>query len=317
MISVKNIFSRFRGASLILIIILFSIAMSFCSPYFLTWDNIKTTVISMCCDGIVTIGMTIVLISGGIDLSVGAVLGLSGVVTGVLYNNGTNIFLAGIIAVLICIIIGVLNGLISCKTSIAPMITTLGTMNVARGMALTFTQGSPQSIKNMPEAFRFLGKGQLFGIPFIIVLFLFCVIILSFLLRKSVMMRKIFYVGSNARSAEFSGINVAHVKMGVYILSAFLAALAGILTASRFAVATPTAGTGSEMTAISAAVIGGASLSGGEGSIIGAVLGLLLLTLINNALVLLNVSVYWQQFISGGILLIAVLTDYYINRKKI
>jgi ribose transport system permease protein len=311
-----TIFSKFRSATIILLILAFAVVMIFLSPFFLTWDNLRTTIIGLCCDGIIAIGMTIVLISGSIDLSVGAVLGMAGAITGSLYIHGINIYAACLVALAAGLVIGLINGLIISRTSISPMICTLGTMYMARGIALIVTQGSPQSIKNVPESFRFLGKGTILGIPAIIIIFLVIAIVFAFLMNKSVAMRKIFYVGSNEQSAEYSGINVFKVRIGVFLLSAALSVSAGILTTSRFTVATPTAGEGSEMTAISVAVIGGSSISGGEGTIMGTVFGLILITLINNGLILLNVSVYWQKFISGGILLSAVLIDYFSHKNK-
>jgi ribose transport system permease protein len=308
--------SKFRAASVILIILIFSILMAFLSPYFFTWSNLRTTFIGLCADGIIAIGMTIVLASGGIDLSVGAVMGAAGAVTGVLYIAGWNIYLACLIALAVSLLFGLINGIIISKTIISPMICTLGTMSMARGLAMVVTQGSPQSFKNVPPSFSFFGKGAIFGIPTIIVIFAVIAIIFAFLMSKSAMMRKVYYVGSNEQSAMFSGINVTKTKIGVYLLSAGLSAMAGILTTSRFLVAAPTAGDAGEMTAISVAVIGGASTTGGEGTIIGTVCGLILITLINNALILLNVSVYWQKLISGAILLLAVLIDYFSHRNK-
>jgi ribose transport system permease protein len=290
--------------------------MVFLSPYFFTWSNLRTTFIGLCTDGIIAIGMTIVLASGGIDLSVGAVMGVSGAITGVLYISGWNIYLACLVALVISLLFGLINGIIISKTIISPMICTLGTMSMARGLAMVVTQGSPQSFKNVPPSFSFFGKGTVLGIPTIILIFVVIAIIFAFLMSKSAMMRKVYYVGSNEQSAMFSGINVTKTKIGVYLLSAGLSAIAGILTTSRFLVAAPTAGDAGEMTAISVAVIGGASTTGGEGTIIGTVCGLVLITLINNALILLNISVYWQKLISGAILLLAVLIDYFSHKNK-
>ena len=313
--AILTVFGKFRAASVVLIIVLFSIMMSFLSRYYLTWNNLSTTFIGMSADGIMAIGMTMILASGGIDLSVGAVLGMAGSITGVLYIGGWNIFLACLIAVGMSLVIGLINGVVISKTTISPMICTLATMTMARGVALILTQGSPQSLSSVPEAFRFIGKGAVFGIPTPIVIFITIAIIFAFLMNKSALFRKVYYVGSNEQAAEYSGISVFKTKIGVYLISAGLSSLAGILTISRFLVATPAVGEGAEMTAISVAVIGGASTRGGEGTVMGTVCGLILITLINNALVLLNVSVYWQKLISGSILLLAVLIDYFSHRK--
>jgi ribose transport system permease protein len=290
--------------------------MMFLSPYFFTWSNLRTTFIGLCADGIIAIGMTIVLASGGIDLSVGAVMGVSGAITGVLYIAGWNIYLACLVALSVSLLFGLINGVIISKTIISPMICTLGTMSMARGLAMVVTRGTPLSFKNVPPSFTFFGKGTVFGIPTIIIIFVVIAIIFAFLMGKSAMMRKVYYVGSNEQSAMFSGISVTKTKISAYLLSSGLSAIAGILTVSRFLVAAPTAGDAGEMTAISVAVIGGASTTGGEGTIIGTVCGLILITLINNALILLNVSVYWQKLISGAILLLAVLIDYFTHKNK-
>lgn len=310
------IFTKFRAASVLLIIILFSIIMSFLSKYFFTWNNLSTTFIGMSANGIMAIGMTMVLASGGIDLSVGAVLGMAGSITGVLYISGWNVFLACLVAFAASLIIGLINGIVISKTTISPMICSLATMTMARGVALIVTQGSPQSLSSVPESFRFWGRGNVLGVPVLIIIFVVIAIVFAFLMSKSALFRKIYYVGSNEQSAEYSGISVYKTKIGVYLLCAALSALAGILTVSRFLVATPAVGEGAEMTAISVAVIGGASTTGGEGTIMGTVCGLILITLINNALILLNVSVYWQKLISGSILLLAVLIDYFSHRNR-
>lgn len=314
---VKNIFKNFREATILLIFIVFCIVMTAASPHFLTWSNISSTIVGMCCNALIAIGMTVVLAAGGIDLSVGYVMALSGAVAGGLFKNAdVNIWLASLCGILVALLVGLINGIILSKTTIAPMICTLGTMSIAQGLALVLTSGTSISLMSAASGFSTLGKGAIGPVPIIIIIALVFSLVFGFLLKKSNVMRKAYYVGSNEQAAEYSGINIFRVKMGVYILSGLLSGIAGIITASRFSVASPTAGDGAEMTAISAAVIGGASLNGGTGSILGTMLGLMLLTFINNALILLNVNVYWQEFINGCILLVAVLIDYFSRRKN-
>jgi ribose transport system permease protein len=210
-----------------------------------------------------------------------------------------------------------INGYFIGKVGLNPLITTLGMMGIARGAAYVVTQGSPISLFGVPKSFEFIGSGRMAGIPVIVIFFIIIAAIGDFLMRRSEPMRKVFYTGSNEKAALLSGINTGNVKMGVYLLTALLAACAGILSLARFTVATPTAGIGAELRVISAAVIGGASLSGGEGTILGAVLGVILLNIINNGLILMNVSVYWQDLIGGAILLVAVTVDLLTHRKKI
>jgi Ribose/xylose/arabinose/galactoside ABC-type transport systems, permease components len=315
----QSFFKKFFGVrevSLLLIIIGFAIILSFLSPYFFSATNLSTTAIGLASDGIIAIGMTVALVLGGFDLSVGSVMALSGVVTGALYLAGVNIWLAAFIALISGILCGLFNGYLIGKVKLNPFITTLGMMSIARGGSYVLTQGSPLSISGMAKSFTFLGSGQIFGFPMMVLIFLILAVIMDFALRRSAPMRQVFYVGSSEKAASLSGINVSKVKVGVFFLTAFLSAIAGILTLSRFTVAQPNAGTGSELRAIAACVIGGASLNGGEGTILGAVLGVVLLALVNNALILLNVSVYWQDLITGVILISAVLIDFITHRSS-
>ncbi|MGI6176662.1 MAG: ABC transporter permease [Christensenellales bacterium] len=315
--NVKNFFASFREATVFLIIVVLCIITSMLSPAFLTWSNIKTTMLGLCSNGLMTIGMTIVLISGGMDLSVGSVMASASVICGICIVSGVPVVIAIILAIIVGILFGLLNALLIAKTTIAPMIITLGTMQIGRGLALVLTSGTPQSVATAPEAFLFLGKGQIGEVPFLILFFIVVAIVFDILLRKSTAMRKIYYIGSNEDSARLSGINVVKTKLSVYALSGALAGVAGVLTTARFSTATPTTGLGAEMICISAAVIGGASTAGGEGTVLGSVLGIIMVNIINNALVLLNVSVYWQDLISGVILILAVLFDYLSHRKKL
>ena len=306
----------FKESTVILIIILLCIGISVSSPIFFSIDNLKTTAIGLASDGIIGIGMTLSLISGGFDLSVGSVMGLSAVLTALFAGMGINIWLAALLAVVISLIIGLINGILIGKVGLNPFITTLGMMSIARGGVFVLTQGTSLSINNADQSFRFLGSGNLFGIPVIAIIFIVLAILGDFMVRKSSPAMKVFYVGSNEKAAILSGINTGKVKLYVYLFTALMASLAGILSLSRFGVATANMGSGSEMRVISAAVIGGAALAGGEGSVFGTVLGVLLLSIINNALVLFNVSVHWQNLIAGTILILAVTIDLLSHKRK-
>lgn len=315
-IRVFNKLKRIREATILATIIAFSALISLLAPNFFSIDNFRTTAIGMSSDGIIAIGMTVALVSGGFDLSVGSIMGASSVIAGGLYLAGVNIWLGCLISIIICLLLGFFNGVLIGKVGINGFIVTLGMMQMARGIAYVVTTGSPQSLSSVPASFDFLGKGTVIGIPFIVLVFIVLAIIGDLLMRNSSPFRKVFYIGSNQKAASLSGVNVSKIKIGVYLLTSLLSSIAGILTLSRFGVATPTAGQGTEMRVISAAVIGGASLNGGEGTILGAVLGIILLNLINNALVLLKVSVYWQQLISGLILIAAVTIDHVSHLQK-
>lgn len=306
---------KFRESNIIIIIIMVTILMSFLSPNFFTWSNIKAIMMSFATDGIVVIGMTVILILGGMDLSVGSVMCLAMVVTGKLFLSGVNPWIAALIAILIAAGVGLLNGIFVTKVRLSYFITTLAFMGIARGVSYVITKGTPLSLFNLPKSFKFIGQGSILGVPFVIILFVAFVILSDFMVRKSTKIRKVFYTGSNEKAAIFSGINVNAVKILVCVVSAAMAGIAGIIYMARFGAATPGFGTGVEMTAISAAVIGGASLNGGKGTILGAVLGIALLSIITSSLILLNVSVYWQELVKGLILLFAVSLDT-ISRAK-
>ncbi len=306
---------RFREGTLVLVIIGICILMSFLSPYFLTPDNLRTTILSFAINGIVVIGMTIVMVNGGIDLSVGSVMALVGAVAGRLYQGGVSIWIAAPVALVIGGLLGLFNGFFITRVGLSPFITTLAMLSIARGAAFVVTQGIPLSLYSMPNDFKAIGKGDVAGIPIVIIIFVVFVVLADFMMRRSTILRRVVYTGSSEKAAIFSGINVNAVKMGVYILSSFLAGLGGILSIARFATATPYFASGLELQAISACVIGGASLAGGDGSIIGSVFGIALLAIITTSMILLNVSVYWQDLVSGFILLAAVSIDYLTHAR--
>lgn len=307
----------FRETTIIFIIIVIGFILSILSPHFFTTDNLMSMAVGLSGDGIVAVGMTIVLVSGGFDLSVGSVMSLSGVIVGALYFAGINIWLACIIALVVGVLCGLVNGFFIGKVRLNPFITTLAVMGIARGGSYVLTQGHSISLLNVSQSFAFLGHGSILGLPFIVVIFILITFAGDFMMRKSELLRKALYIGSNERAAIMSGINILKIKTCVYVLAAILASIAGIISAARFNVATPSVGLGADVsiTSISAAVIGGASLNGGEGTILGTVLGLILLNLINNGLIILNIPIYWQDLINGIMLIAAVTIDCLSHRN--
>ena len=235
---------------------------------------------------------------------------------GYLAYNDINIWLASLIAIVVSLLTGFVNGFFISRVGLNPLIMTLGMMSVARGVAYVITEGAPISITGMNPSFLYFGQGEILGIPTIVIILLILVILGDILLRKTVYLRQVYYVGSNEKAAKLSGIHVKNIHLMVYTVSAVLAGLAGLLSLARFSVATPTAGMGAELRAIAACVIGGASLTGGVGTIVGSLLGVVLVGLVNNALVLMDVSVYWQQLVTGLVLIIAVTWDVISHRKK-
>ena len=262
---VGNIFKAiqgFREGTLILIILAVCIIMSFVSPYFFTWPNLKAILLSFSTEGIVVVGMTLILVVGGFDLSVGSVMCLAMVIGGKLFLLGINPWLASLIGIAICSLIGFTMGIFVTKVGLNFFITTLAFMGIARGLCFVITQGTPLSLFALPKSFKFIGQGTLYSIPFTIFIFAVIVVVSDYLMRKSTLARKLFYTGSNEKAAIFSGIKTHRVKIVTCILCSTLAGLAGIIYMSRFGASIPGFGIGLELNAISAVVIGGASLTG-------------------------------------------------------
>ena len=304
--------------SVLVILLVLVVFISVMSPAFLTVTNLRTTAIGFSCNAIIAIAMTLALVSGGFDLSVGSVLGLSAVCVVVLTNNGLNVWLACLVGLLAGAFCGTINGVLIGYMNLNAFITTLGMQQMARGIVYVLTNGGSIGLKDAPgvAAFRVIGSGSIGKIPVLVIVCLILVIIGDILVRRSGVARNVFFVGSNEKTAMLSGINTRLVKTMVYVLTGTLSGLAGVLTASRFGTATSSTGSGVEMTVISAAVIGGVSLSGGKGTVAGAVLGVIMMSVISNILVILNVSVHWQNFITGAILILAIIFDVLSNRKK-
>lgn len=260
-------------------------------------------------------GMTMVIILGGIDLSVGSVIALSGVLAaGCVSRYGMAIAPAMIVGVLIGIVFGAFNGAVVAKTTIPPFIVTLATMNIARGLAGVYTGGSP--VRVVSDEWQFLGAGYIGGVPVPVIIMILVFIASILIVNRTKMGRYIYAVGGNVQAAKFSGINVAKVKFFVYTYTGFLAGLAGIILASRMYSGQPTAGEGAEMDAIAAVVVGGTSMSGGSGKLGGTLIGALIIGILNNGLNLMNVNSFWQTVVKGVVILLAVFLDYIRNIKK-
>ena len=249
-----------------------------------------------------------------VDLSVGSILGFTGVVTGLALQAGIPILVSIILGLIAALSVGLINGLLVAKMKINPFITTLGMSITIRGLLLVIARG--RAVLNLPKAFTALGQGSLYGFQYPIFVMLILVIVGDILLRNSRFLRQNYYIGGNEKAARLSGINVDFVKIANYCLVALLAGVAGLLTTARFGTSSVTIGTGVELRVITATIIGGASLNGGEGSVFGAFLGALFMGVVANALNLLGVGAYWQNFITGLILIIAVLLDVINERRK-
>lgn len=284
------------------------ILLSFATPYFFTSQNILIVLRQVSINGILAIGVTFVIITGGIDLSLGSVLALTGVVAAGFAHPDTYPLMVPIgLALMTGLIIGAANGFIITLGKVAPFIVTLGMMTIARGMALVWSGGRP--VTNLSPAFNYIGGGDFLFIPVPILLFLLVIILSGVTLKYTRIGRYIYAVGGNEEAARASGIRVNRVKLFAYILCGLLAGLAGVVLAARINTGQPNAGIAYELDAIAAVVIGGTSLMGGRGSIMGTVIGVLIIGVINNGLDLLNVSSYYQQIVKGVIIIGAVLLD--------
>ena len=303
-----------REMTLLLIVLGCVIVFGLTVPNFASLANVLSIADTLVFDVIITTGMTMALVSGGFDLSVGSVFASSGVVVAVAMVAGLPVWLSVIIALLSAAAWGLLNGLTITKIGVNPLLTTLATMGMARGFVYIITEG--RVVTGFPDIFTDPGQAAVGGVSVLVMIAVLVVVTADVLPRKSAVLRQLYYIGSNERAARVSGINVERVRIGVYVMTALLAGLAGILSTSKFSAAIPLMGTGAELKAIAAAVIGGASLYGGEGTVFGATLGLIFLSLIQSVLVLLNISVYWQGFIAGTVLLAAVSFDVLIHKRR-
>ena len=259
-------------------------------------------------------GMTMVIILGGIDLSVGSVIALSGVVAaGCVVNFGLPEAVGFIAAIAVGAAVGLFNGFIICKTDIPPFIVTLASMNITKGIALVLTGGAP--IRCMTDAFKFPGAGYVGPVPTPVILMVVIFIIAALMINKTQLGRHIYAVGGNVQAAKFSGISVEKVKFIVYAYTGLMAGIAGVVIASRLYSGQPTAGDGAEMDAIASVVVGGTSMSGGSGRIGGTLIGVLIIGVLNNGLNLMGVDSNFQYIVKGLVILLAVYVDFLRNKK--
>lgn len=277
------------------------------SDVFLTVNNLKTLVRQVSIYGIIAIGMLVVIISAGIDLSVGSVTGLSGVVAALCMAGGMPISISLIIALVSGLMVGLINGILVHDGKVPPFIATMGTMTVVRAIIMLLTNAS--MISGQPQSFKRIAQTEIFNIPFLFVVWVMMIIIAWFITKKTVFGRNVYAIGSNREAARLSGINIRKTIYGVYIFSAFVCSIAGILLTARLGNGVPTAGAGYELDAIASAVVGGASLDGGTGSVIGTVLGSMIMATLRQGGVLLGVNAFVLEIIIGSLIVVAVLID--------
>ena len=318
----RETIGRFQS---MLALILMVAALSLLSEDFLKVGNLRNILSQISVNICLSIGMTLIILTGGIDLSVGAMLGLAGAVAAGVFKNGLALkwfgvqlqfTLLGAIAagIIIGLALGWFNGMTITRLRLPPFVATLGMLSIAQGLTMLWTRGHP--ITDLGTKFGFMGSGLWLGVPMIVWISGAMVFLFHFVLQRTTLGRYIYAVGGGERASTFAGLNVNSIKVGVYVLAGGLAGLAGLLQTARVGSATPNAGLGYELDSIAAVVIGGTSLSGGRGSILGTVLGCLIIGVLNNGLVLMEVSPFWQQVIKGFVILAAVAMDKLGSKKE-
>lgn len=294
------------------------VVLSFASDRFLTSENILNVLRQISVNLTVSIGMTMIILTGGIDLSIGSVVALSGAVAAGLIKNGISlpywnvtlqftVFGAIVAGIAVGLVAGWVNGLVITRFRVPPFVATLGMLSVARGLTQLWTHNYP--ITNLGEQFTFMGLGYLWGIPMPVWISAALVPVFVLVTRRTRFGRHLYAVGGNERAARLSGVNVNRVKLLAYMFGAALAGVAGLLTTARSNAADPKVGVGYELDSIAAVVIGGTSLAGGRGSILGTVLGCLIIGVLNNGLGLVGVSPEWQLVVKGVVIIVAVAID--------
>ena len=287
--------------------VLVCVILASLSPVFLRWNNVLNIIRQSSIFGIMAVGMTFVILTGGIDLSVGSILAVSGALAAGMLKANAGLPSVILAALAVGAVLGLANGVIITVGRITPFVATLGMMSIARSLTLIYLNGYPLSGFN-PQ-FRFIGGGDLLGIPFPIVVFLLAVLLAAVILRDTRLGRYTYAIGGNEETVRLSGIQTNFYKTMVYVISGVTSAVSAILLISRLNSAEPVAGMGYELDVIAAVVIGGTSLNGGRGGVWGTLVGALLIAVINNGMVLLGISPYFQQLVKGLIILGAVLLD--------
>jgi ribose transport system permease protein len=302
----KNLIYQ-REFLLIVILVVMCIAIGNVNEGFWTVANFKGLARSFALDSVVLIGMTFLLISGMFDISVASVMALSGFVFASLFINGIPILFAALITLAIAGVIGYFNGFVITKFKVNPFITTLSTQTIVRGTVLALSQGRP--IRATAAAFTIFSTSEIFGIPTVFIVTVAVLICVDLALRNIRYFRQLYFIGGNEMSAELIGIDVNKTRVIFYITAAMLAAVSGMLSASRLGGASPIAYAGKELILLAAAVIGGCSLNGGQGTMFGSALGLMFLFLLNNGLIMLRVDIFWFNFAVGFFLIVVVLIN--------
>lgn len=299
----------------LLALIIQMILFSLLSPHFFNMNNILTIFSQVAIIAILAFGMTFVLMIGQIDLSVGSILALSGIVLGIMLSSGMNEIVSILAALVVGALAGLVNGAVSAQFRIATFIVTVATMGIFRGIGYAITDAKPVQIEN--SFILALGNNRLFGvIPLPVLIVIALLIFFHILLSKTKFGRQAKMVGGNKQAAEYVGVNTKKLQMKIFMISGIAAAVSGILMTSRLYSAQPNAATGYELDAIAAAVLGGTSLSGGYGTVFGTFIGALIIGVINNGMNLIGMPYYFQQIVKGLIIIVAVYIDVRNKQRK-
>ena len=306
----KNTMKYMSELTTVIALIILMAVITIINSNFLTANNLLNLLLQVTSNALIAFGMTFVILTGGIDLSVGSILALSSALTAGLLGSGMPVTLAILISLILGCILGMMNGLLSSYGKLAPFIVTLATMTIFRGATLVYTNGNPIT-KGLSDTFlfQFLGQGYIVGIPFPVIIMFIVFIVLYVLLHKTAFGKSVYAIGGNEKAAYISGVKLNKVKIIIYSISGIMASISGLIITSRLSSAQPTAGASYEMDAIAAVVLGGTSLSGGKGRILGTLIGALIIGVLNNGLNIIGVSAFWQQVVKGVVILIAVLID--------
>ena len=306
---------KIRELNVLTALLVVGARISVFTPYFLTTDNLMGVFRSFSMIAIMSIGMVMVIITGGIDLSVGSVMGMASLFTAIGFQNGLPTIVCILAGLLVGVVFGLFNGLLITAIRLPPFIATLGSLSIGRGLMYIVTHGVPLT-PDTPEIFSVLGQGYVGVVPVPVVIMFIMMVAFSVLMRRTRFGRHVYATGGNEVAARLSGVKTDRVKLLVYMLSGTIAAIAGVVSFSRYLSAEPASGFGSELDVIAAAAIGGASLSGGVGSVEGAIIGAALAGIIANGVVLMNIDTYAQQAITGAVILIAVSLDIWRSKSR-
>lgn len=314
---VKELTKKFSSLTTVIALIALMIVITLINPSFMTTNNLLNLLLQVTANGFIAFGMTFVILTSGIDLSVGSILALSSAVSAGLISQGFPVPIAIIVALILGGVFGMLNGVLIAYGKMAPFIVTLATMTIFRGATLVYSDGNPIT-KGLGDSFlfQFIGQGYIFGIPFPVILMFIVFLALYVLLHKTAFGKSVYALGGNERAAYISGIKLNKVKILIYTISGIMASISGLIVSSRLSSAQPQAGSSYEMDAIAAVVLGGTSLSGGKGRLFGTLIGALIIGVLNNGLNIIGVSAFWQQVVKGIVIILAVLLDSFKGKNK-